>query len=45
MPNVRESVIDFLRRTGMTAMVGNPGSTEVPLYRDWPDDFRYVFGL
>ena len=45
MTNVRDSVIDFLRRTGMTVMFGNPGSTELPLYRDWPEDFRYVLGL
>ncbi|PQA86941.1 benzoylformate decarboxylase [Hyphococcus luteus] len=45
MTNVRDSVIDFLRQTGMTVMFGNPGSTELPLYRDWPEDFRYVLGL
>lgn len=45
MPNVRDSVIDFLRQTGMTVMFGNPGSTELPLYRNWPEDFRYVLGL
>ena len=45
MTNVRDSVITFLRQTGMTVMFGNPGSTELPLYRDWPEDFRYVLGL
>ena len=42
---VRESVIDFLRRSGMTAVFGNPGSTELPLFRDFPADFRYVTAL
>jgi benzoylformate decarboxylase len=45
MATVRDSVIDFMRRTGMTVMFGNPGSTELPLYRDWPEDFRYILGL
>ncbi len=45
MTTVRDSVIDFLRQTGMTVMFGNPGSTELPLYRDWPEDFRYILGL
>ena len=45
MITVRDSVIDFMRRTGMTVMFGNPGSTELPLYRDWPQDFRYILGL
>src|SRR6185437_7972969 len=36
---------DFLRRVGMTTIFGNPGSTELPLFRDFPDDFRYVLGL
>ena len=42
---VREAVIDFLRRSGMTAVFGNPGSTELPLFRDFPADFRYVTAL
>src|SRR5581483_5511655 len=29
----------------MQTLFGNPGSTEVPLFRDLPDDFRYVLGL
>ncbi len=45
MTTVRDSVIAFLRDTGMKVMFGNPGSTELPLYRDWPEDFRYVLGL
>ena len=29
----------------MTTIFGNPGSTELPLFRDFPADFRYVLGL
>jgi benzoylformate decarboxylase len=29
----------------MTTIFGNPGSTELPLFRNFPDDFRYVLGL
>lgn len=42
---VRESVLDLLRRLGMTDIFGNPGSTELPLFRDFPADFRYILGL
>jgi benzoylformate decarboxylase len=42
---VREAVIQLLRGFGCTTMFGNPGSTELPLFRDWPSDFRYVLGL
>jgi benzoylformate decarboxylase len=42
---VREAVIHLLRGLGCTTMFGNPGSTELPLFRDWPEDFRYVLGL
>ena len=42
---VRDAVIDLLRRFGMTSVFGNPGSTELPLFRNFPDDFRYVLGL
>ena len=45
MTTVREAVIALLRAYGMTTTFGNPGSTEMPLFRDWPDDFRYVLGL
>jgi benzoylformate decarboxylase len=38
-------VFDLLRQAGMTTVFGNPGSTELPLFRDFPDDFRYVLGL
>ena len=42
---VRDAVIDLLRRFRMTAIFANPGSTELPLFRNFPDDFRYVLGL
>ncbi len=29
----------------MTTIFGNPGSTELPMFRDFPDDFHYVLGL
>src|SRR3954447_18520910 len=35
----------MLRERGMTTVFGNPGSTELPMLRDFPDDFRYVLGL
>src|SRR5439155_26061534 len=40
-----ESTFDFLRRQGMTTMFGNPGSTELPMLAQFPDDFTYVLGL
>ena len=45
MPTVREVALDFFRRQGMTTMFGNPGSTELPMLTEFPDDFRYVLGL
>ena len=42
---VRDAVIDFARRVGMTSIFANPGSTELPMFRDFPEDFRYVLGL
>lgn len=43
--SVRESVHEFLRAQDMTTVFGNPGSTELRFFRDWPADFRYVLGL
>ena len=45
MPTVREAVFEMLRARGMTTIFGNPGSTELPMLRDFPDDFRYVLAL
>src|SRR6187455_69183 len=42
MPTVREATVCLLRELGMTTIFGNPGSTELPLFRDF---FRYVLGL
>ena len=45
MSTVREATVEFLRQVDMTTMFGNPGSTELPMFRDFPEDFRYVLGL
>jgi len=45
MATVREATLDLLRRLGMTTVFGNPGSTELPFLKDFPEDFRYVLGL
>jgi benzoylformate decarboxylase len=43
--NAREAVYEMWRERGMTTMFGNPGSTELPMLKDFPDDFRYVLAL
>ncbi|HYM55844.1 MAG TPA: benzoylformate decarboxylase [Solirubrobacteraceae bacterium] len=45
MATVREATFDLFRAHGMTTIFGNPGSTELPMLRDFPDDFSYVLGL
>src|ERR671921_426085 len=45
MATVREVTFDLLRELGMTSVFGNPGSTELPFLRDFPEDFTYVLGL
>lgn len=45
MSTVRDISYDLFRRHGMTTMFGNPGSTELPMLKDFPEDFRYVLGL
>ena len=45
MPDVRSATLALLRELRMTTIFGNPGSTELPLFRDFPDDFAYVLGL
>ena len=42
---VREAVLNLLRGLSITTIFGNPGSTELPLFLDFPSDFRYVLGL
>ena len=43
--SVREAVFYLLRAFPLTTIFGNPGSTELPMFRDFPADFRYVLGL
>ena len=43
--SVREATVELLRAFDMTTVFGNPGSTELKFFRDWPQDFRYVMGL
>jgi benzoylformate decarboxylase len=45
MTTVREAAFEMLRARGMTTVFGNPGSTELPMLKEFPDDFRYVLGL
>ncbi|MES2414498.1 MAG: benzoylformate decarboxylase [Pseudomonadota bacterium] len=42
---VREAVFDLLRQLDIKVIFGNPGSTELPFFRSFPEDFRYVLGL
>ncbi|MDB5751207.1 MAG: benzoylformate decarboxylase [Ramlibacter sp.] len=42
---VRDAVFDVMRAFGATTIFGNPGSTELPMFRDFPADFQYVLGL
>ena len=42
---VREVTYDLLRSFGMTRVFGNPGTTELPFLKDFPEDFTYVLGL
>jgi thiamine pyrophosphate-dependent acetolactate synthase large subunit-like protein len=43
--NVRDAFYDILRTHGITTVFGNPGSNELPLLQDFPDDFRYILAL
>jgi hypothetical protein len=36
---------DLLRALGLTTIFGNPGSTEQPFLKNFPDDFQYILGL
>src|SRR3954451_9815421 len=45
MASVREATFELFRKHGMTTIFGNPGSTELPMLAEFPDDFRYVLGL
>lgn len=45
MTTVRDATFELLRDLEMTTVFGNPGSTELPFLKDFPDDFRYILGL
>ncbi len=45
MSTIREATYDLWRSHGMRKIFGNPGSTELPMLADFPDDFTYVLGL
>ena len=42
---VRDCLFAIMRAFGADTMFGNPGSTELPMFRGFPGDFRYVLGL
>ncbi|MGN6117887.1 MAG: thiamine pyrophosphate-binding protein, partial [Nitrobacter sp.] len=42
---VKDATLDLLRAFNIKTVFGNPGSTELPLLSDWPDDIDYVLGL
>ena len=42
---VRDVTLEIFRAHGMTTVFGNPGSTELPMLQEFPDDFTYVLGL
>ncbi|KQM14670.1 benzoylformate decarboxylase [Novosphingobium sp. Leaf2] len=43
--SVRDVMFDLFRQLGIDTIFGNPGSTELPMFRNFPSDFRYVLGL
>lgn len=45
MISVRQATLDLFRTHGLTTWFGNPGSSELTLLEDFPDDFHYVLGL
>jgi benzoylformate decarboxylase len=45
MGTVREATFELFRAHGMTTTFGNPGSTELPMLAEYPEDFSYVLGL
>ena len=42
---VRAATFALLRELRLTTLFGNPGSTELAMFVDFPADFRYVLGL
>jgi benzoylformate decarboxylase len=45
MTTVRDAILDLFRSHNLTTWFGNPGSSELALLQDFPDDFRYFLGL
>jgi len=45
MATVRDAILDLLRSHNLTTWFGNPGSSELALLHDFPDDLRYFLGL
>lgn len=45
MTTVRDAILDLFRSHDLTTWFGNPGSSELALLQDFPDDFRYFLGL
>jgi benzoylformate decarboxylase len=42
---VRDAAFDVLRTFGLTRMFANPGSTEITLLADLPDDLEFILAL
>lgn len=45
MATVKQATIELLRKHGLTTWFGNPGSSELSLLEEFPNDFRYFLGL
>jgi benzoylformate decarboxylase len=45
VPTVWAATYDLLRALKLTTIFGNPGSTEQPFLKNFPNDFRYILGL
>jgi benzoylformate decarboxylase len=45
MTSVHDLTYNLLRWHGVTTVVGNPGSNELPFLKDFPSDFRFYLGL
>lgn len=45
MRTVRDAAFEVMRHHGLTTVFANPGSTEISLLTDLPDDLRFVLAL
>lgn len=43
--SVRDATVEVLRRQGLTTLFANPGSTEITLLADFPEDLDFVLAL